>query len=109
MYSKLHKVELTAKVNELVYDSLGERNESVNIGSVQTKFFESIKKDYQELFEEKQEQLTNIIQTAANGKNRIFRGEDKPTKNMIKNDLWYKPVMDPVTRQSGTYLYIYLI
>lgn len=107
VYSKLHKVQLTAKVNELVYDSLGERNESVNIGSVQTKFFESIKKDYQELFEEKQEQLTNIIQTAANGKNRIFRGEDTPTTNMIKNDLWYKPVVDPVTRQSGTYLYIY--
>lgn len=39
----------------------------------------------------------NIVQIAANGKNRIFRGVDKPTKGMSKNDLWYKPVGDGET------------
>lgn len=39
----------------------------------------------------------NIVQIAANGKNRIFRGIDKPTRGMSKNDLWYKPVGDGET------------
>ncbi len=39
----------------------------------------------------------NIVQIAANGKNRIFRGIDKPTQGMSKNDLWYKPVGDGET------------
>lgn len=38
------------------------------------------------------DQQDQVIQVAANGKNRVFRGETEPTEGMVKNDVWYKPV-----------------
>lgn len=40
----------------------------------------------------REETIIQYIQTAANGKNKIFRGEVEPTEGMMVNDLWYKPV-----------------
>ena len=40
----------------------------------------------------REETIIQYIQTAANGKNKIFRGPVEPTEGMMVNDLWYKPV-----------------
>ena len=40
----------------------------------------------------REETIIQYIQTAANGKNKIFRGLIEPTEGMMVNDLWYKPV-----------------
>lgn len=40
----------------------------------------------------REETIIQYIQTAANGKNKIFRGPIEPTEGMMVNDLWYKPV-----------------
>ena len=40
----------------------------------------------------REETIIQYIQTAANGKNKIFRGVLEPTEGMMVNDLWYKPV-----------------
>lgn len=40
------------------------------------------------------DEVVNIIQSAANGKNKIFRGPDEPLTGMRKGDLWYKPIAD---------------
>lgn len=34
------------------------------------------------------------VQAHANGKNKIFRGNNRPTKGVGKNDLWYRPIGD---------------
>ena len=41
---------------------------------------------------QREETIIQYIQTAANGKNKIFRGPVEPTEGMMVNDLWYKPV-----------------
>jgi len=41
---------------------------------------------------QREETIIQYIQTAANGKNKIFRGVLEPTEGMMVNDLWYKPV-----------------
>lgn len=40
----------------------------------------------------REETIIQYIQTAANDKNKIFRGSVEPTEGMMVNDLWYKPV-----------------
>ena len=40
----------------------------------------------------REETIIQYVQTAANGKNKIFRGPVEPTEGMMVNDLWYKPV-----------------
>lgn len=43
---------------------------------------------------DQREDIITIVQTAANGKNKIFRGEQEPTSGMMVGDLWYKPIAD---------------
>lgn len=43
---------------------------------------------------QREETIIQYIQTAANGKNKIFRGVTEPTEGMMVNDLWYKPIGD---------------
>lgn len=43
---------------------------------------------------QREEIIIQYIQTAANGKNKIFRSEVEPTEGMMVNDLWYKPIGD---------------
>ena len=92
VYSKRFDVNLTSKVNKVVYDTIREKNISVELGSYKTGLIESVEKEYQQLNQSKEDKLINVIQIAANGKNRIFRGDTEPTKGMAKNDLWYQPV-----------------
>lgn len=45
----------------------------------------------------REETIIQYIQTAANGKNKIFRDPVEPTEGMMVNDLWYKPIGDGET------------
>lgn len=94
IYSKQFDVNLTAKVTQIVFDVLREKNQSLKVGSVRTSFYDDLKAGYKDLAKEVTASLTNTIEKAANGKNRIFRGTDEPTTGMSKNDVWYKPVGD---------------
>lgn len=94
VYSKQFDVNITAKVTQMVFDVLREKNQSLKVGSIQTSFYDDTKSGYKDLVEEVTVSLTNTIEKAANGKNRIFRGEDEPLEGMSKNDVWYKPVGD---------------
>ena len=94
VYSKQFDVNITAKVTQMVFDVLREKNQSLKVGSIQTSFYDDTKSGYKDLVEEVTVSLTNTIEKAANGKNRIFRGADEPLEGMSKNDVWYKPVGD---------------
>lgn len=94
VYSKQFDVNLTAKVTQIVFDVLREKNQSLKVGSVRTSFYDDLKSGYKDLVKEVTVSLTNTIEKAANGKNRIFRGADEPLEGMSKNDVWYKPVGD---------------
>lgn len=93
-YSKKHKVNLKAKVTKLIFDTLLEKNVSLELGSVRTSLTDSIKQGYTETIQDLQQNIYQTIETAANGKNRVFRGIEEPVTGMIKNDVWYKPVND---------------
>lgn len=94
VYSKKHKVNLNAKVTKIVFDTLLEKNVSLELGSIRTSLTDSIKQGYTETIQDLQQNIYQTIETAANGKNRVFRGIDEPITGMIKNDVWYKPVND---------------
>ena len=94
VYSKQFDVNLTAKVTQIVFDVLREKNQSLKVGSVRTSFYDDLKSGYKDLVKEVTVSLTNTIEKAANVKNRIFRGADEPLEGMSKNDVWYKPVGD---------------
>ena len=94
VYSKKHKVNLTAKVTKIIFDTLLEKNVSLELGSIRTSLTDSIKQGYTNTIQDLQQNIYQTIETAANGKNRVFRGVEEPVTGMIKNDVWYKPVND---------------
>ena len=94
MHSKKHKVNLNAKVTKITFDTLLEKNVSLELGSIRTSLTDSIKRGYTGTIQNLQQNIYQTIETAANGKNRVFRGIDEPITGMIKNDVWYKPVND---------------
>ena len=94
VYSKKHKVNLTAKVTRIIFDTLLEKNVSLELGSIRTSLTDSIKQGYTNTIQDLQQNIYQTIETAANGKNRVFRGVEEPITGMIKNDVWYKPVND---------------
>jgi phage minor structural protein len=94
VYSKKHKVNLNAKVTKIIFDTLLEKNVSLELGSIRTSLTDSIKQGYTNTIQDLQQNIYQTIETAANGKNRVFRGIDEPITGMIKNDVWYKPVND---------------
>ena len=94
VYSKKHKVNLNAKVTKIIFDTLLEKNVSLELGSIRTSLTDSIKQGYTETIQDLQQNIYQTIETAANGKNRVFRGVEEPITGMIENDVWYKPVND---------------
>ena len=94
VYSKKHKVNLKAKVTKIIFDTLLEKNVSLELGSIRTSLTDSIKQGYTETIQDLQQNIYQTIEKAANGKNRVFRGVEEPITGMIKNDVWYKPVND---------------
>ncbi len=94
VYSKKHKVNLNAKVTKITFDTLLEKNVSLELGSIRTSLTDSIKQGYTDTIQDVKTEVIQSISIAANGKNRIFRGVEEPLTGMIKNDVWYKPVND---------------
>ena len=94
VYSKKHKVNLTAKVTKIIFDTLLEKNVSLELGSIRTSLTDSIKQGYTDTIQDVKTEVIQSISIAANGKNRVFRGVEEPLTGMIKNDVWYKPVND---------------
>ena len=94
VYSKKHKVNLNAKVTKIIFDTILKKNVSLELGSIRTSLTDSIKQGYTETIQDLQQNIYQTIETAANGKNRVFRGVEEPATGMIKNDVWYKPVND---------------
>ena len=92
VYSKQYDINIETKITTVVYDSLTGKNISLEMGSYRTGLIESTERTYMELIGEKEAKLTQTIQVAANGKNRVFRGVTEPTTGMVKNDIWYQPV-----------------
>lgn len=83
--------KVTAKLVKYKYDPIAERYLSAELGSIAegvTSRFTDINKINREVAELKEQTL--IIQSSADGKNTIYRGEAEPS-NPNLGDLWYKP------------------
>lgn len=89
-------LEFESRVIRVKKDILTQKNAEVEIGNPSETLRNTIIKQIDFSNTEIHEQI-NTIQTAANGKNKVFRGESEPTEGMNLNDLWYKPVGDGET------------
>ena len=89
VYHKKFDINITAKVNKLIYDPYREKNISLEVGSTRNTLLEDIKKDTQYQLNEVKKEL-NYVSLSADGKNRINYGSATPTI-ANKGDLWYKP------------------
>ncbi|MEH7490827.1 phage tail spike protein [Neobacillus niacini] len=84
-----------AKMIHYKYDPLGKKYISIELGNYKESFsntnkiYQAIDKRAKEL----EESTLNYIQTAANGKNTVYRGPDEPDGG-IENDIWFKTVGD---------------
>ncbi len=82
-----------AKVIKIIWDVLGDRYEEIEIGEARASLSKSIDSTVDGKVNPIESRL-NIVQIAANGKNKIFRGPDEPQNGMSLGDLWYKPIGD---------------
>lgn len=73
-------------------DYLNNMFTEVELGDKLTETLASRIKKIDTTINRQEQTLIQVIQTAANGKNKIFRGPVEPTEGMMVNDLWYKPV-----------------
>lgn len=91
VYSEQHKVNITAKVYKVVYDGLKDTNAGVEAGTKRASTYDS----YRDLIDRSLvpviEQM-HIIQSTADGKNKIFRGSATPPESLVsEGDLWFRP------------------
>lgn len=97
-------INIKARVISYEWNPLSKEYTKMELGN----FFGSLTQTYNDLRAKIDSNYQNtldrveIIQTSANGKNKIFRGIVEPTAGMKENDLWYKPV-----GQGETELYNY--
>lgn len=84
-------LEIEAKMISYDYNPLDEKYLGITLGNFKN-IFTDVRSETISLIDQLEETTKNTIQTAANGKNRIFRGVTEPNKGMMVNDLWYKPV-----------------
>lgn len=84
-------LEIEAKMINYDYDPLDEKYLGITLGNFKN-IFTDVRSETISLIGQLEETTKNTIQTAANGKNKIFRGPDEPTIGLIEGDLWYKPV-----------------
>lgn len=85
-----------AKIIKIVWNVLLDRYEEIEIGEARASLSQAIDATVDGKIDPVSTRL-NIIQIAANGKNKIFRGPEEPSGGMSLNDLWYKPVGDGET------------
>lgn len=86
-------VRSRAKVIKTVWNVLLDRYDEIELGESKASLSNSIENTVDGQIKPVMSKL-NIVQIAANGKNKVFRGPDKPLSGMSANDLWYKPVGD---------------
>lgn len=84
-------INIQAKVISYKYHPLAEKYLGIELGN----FTDSLTKNYTDIQNLSRKvdnisELANIIQSTADGKNTIYRGENEPV-NPNLNDLWYKP------------------
>src|SRR5699024_4430342 len=96
IYFKKLDIERKAKIIKTKWDVLLDRYDELEIGEARASLSDSIDATVDGEIEKIRKNI-NTIQTAANGKNKVFRGESEPTEGMSLNDLWYKPVGDGET------------
>lgn len=89
VYHKVFNINITAKVNKLVFDPYREKNVSLEVGSTRHTLMDDVKKDTQYQLNEVKKEL-NYVSLSADGKNRINYGSATPLIANI-NDLWFKP------------------
>lgn len=82
-----------AKVIKTVWDVLLDRYESIELGEARASLSDSVNTIVDGKVD-KVEERVNLVQVAANGKNKVLRGPQEPITGMSANDLWYKPVGD---------------
>ena len=82
----------TIRVFRVRRDYLNNMFTEVELGDKLTETLASRIKKIDTTNAQREETIIQYIQTAANGKNKIFRGPIEPTEGMMVNDLWYKPV-----------------
>src|SRR5699024_1883031 len=85
-----------AKVIKTTWDVLLDRYDSIEIGESRATISDSVNTIVDGKVDRVEDKV-NLVQIAANGKNKVFRGTDEPESGMSKNDLWYKPVGDGET------------
>ena len=90
VYVPEYGVNVTAIVNELHYDPIGERVTSLVVGTAKVSFADSNKSalsDLENKVTQVQEQATQAV-TSANGKNKIYPGRTKP-EHPQEGDTWF--------------------
>lgn len=92
VWAEKYNVELTARVVKVVYDCLSDKNLELEVGRVKETGFQAYQKSIYNTFVKPVANRATYAQTAANQKNRVFRGTTMPSSGMKYNDLWYKPV-----------------
>lgn len=81
-----------AKIIAATWDVLLERYHEIEVGESRASLSRNIDTTIERRLDPVSTRL-NIIQTAANGKNSVFRGPTEPLARKV-GDLWYKPVGD---------------
>lgn len=74
VYSKQFDVNLTAKVTQIVFDVLREKNQSLKVGSVRTSFYDDLKSGYKDLVKEVTVSLTNSRESSERKESHFQRG-----------------------------------
>ena len=90
VYVPEYGVNVTAIVNELHYDPIGERVTSLVVGTAKLSFADANKSalsDLENKVTQVQEQATQAV-TSANGKNKIYTERTKP-EHPQEGDTWY--------------------
>lgn len=98
-FSKLG-IDTTTKVSRVVWNVLLDSYDSIELGDIQATLGDKIDQISEDTrkHENALDKWKDIIQTAANGMNTIFRGPNTPTAKHV-GDLWYKP--------NGKYMEMY--
>ena len=94
IYPKLG-VNTTSEVIRTVWNVLTDSYDEIEIGEKRMTLSTVINEQTKAI--DRVDRHIDIVQVAANGKNKIFRGPTKPTSGMQINDIWYRPVGDGET------------
>ena len=90
-FSELN-IDTTAKVSRIIWNVLTDSYDSIELGEISATLGDKISQVEHSINKtnDRVDQVNNIVQTGADGKSTVFRGQDTPTANHT-GDLWYKP------------------